>query len=76
MFNKIYNQFVNILTKNKTELPLIFINFDYQKWMTNGLIGSCAVHIHPVLADDEILQQQIKEIIDGIRERYDMHDMV
>jgi hypothetical protein len=76
MFDKLYNKLINKMTANKTKIPLLFILFDHVKFKETGKIGSCSVKIHPVLNDDVILKEQINAMIDGIRERYDMDDMV
>ena len=76
MFNYIYNKLVNIITKNKTAIPLLAITFDYVKFQNTGKVGSCQTRYHPVLKDDKILQHQLQAMIDGIRERYDMEEMI
>jgi hypothetical protein len=75
-YNTFYNTLVNKLTKNKTKILLLFIYFDHVKFKATGKVGSCTTSIHPVLANDELLKRQINTVIDGIRERYDMEDVV
>jgi transcription elongation factor GreA-like protein len=64
-----------LLTKNRTEIPLIFINFNYQKYKESGKIGSCMTHFHPMLRNDKKLEGAIGLIIDYVRENYDMEKM-
>ena len=64
-----------LLTKNRTEIPLLFINFDYQKYVESGKIGSCTVKLHPVLRDDENLDTMLKIVVSYIRNNYDMEKM-
>ena len=64
-----------LLTKNRTEIPLLFINFDHQKFIESGKIGSCTVKLHPVLKDDENLNAMLKIVIDYVRKNYDMEEM-
>lgn len=67
----------NLLTKNETEIPLLFINFNKKKYIEQGKENSCTVNIHPVIKmkDDEILKAKINDIIDYIRDNYDMNKL-
>lgn len=56
-----------LLTKNKTQISLYYVNFDYNKYRENGEICSCMAHLHPLLRDDEELNNKIKDTIDYIR---------
>ena len=61
-----------ILTKGYKEIPLVFINFNYELFKKNGEKDSCMIHIHPLLKNDEIIIAKIEDLIDYIRENYDM----
>lgn len=61
-----------LLTKNRTQIPLIYVTFDYQKFADNGKEGSCMSHVHPVIADDDNVKLKLNELIDYIRDNYDM----
>jgi hypothetical protein len=65
----------NLLTKKRTEIPLLFINFDYWKYKECGKIGSCTVKLHPILKDDEQLNEMLKIVVDYVRRNYDMEEM-
>ena len=62
----------NLLTKNKTEIPLLYITFDYQKYKQQGKLGSCTAHLHPMIRNDGHLISSINKLIDYIRDNYDM----
>ena len=65
----------NLLTKNKTQIPLLYVTFDYKKFKESGKVGSCMANVHPVIAKDEHIKQSINDLIDYIRDNYDMEDM-
>lgn len=64
-----------ILTKNRTQIPLIYVTFDYKKFKENGKVGSCTSSVHPVIANDDYIKLKVNELIDYIRDNYDMEDM-
>lgn len=66
----------NLLTKNKTQIPLLYVTFDYKKFTENGKIGSCMANAHPVIRNDENVILRINELIDYIRDNYDMEDII
>lgn len=72
MFNKILDFWLKKRTKDFTEIPLVFINFDYKKYSEDGEKGSCMVHFHPDLFEDKELHRMIYEVVDYIREHNDM----
>jgi len=63
----------NLLTKNKTEIPLIYVNFDYKKFKELGKYGSCVSKMHPLIQNDEHIKCELNKLIDYIRDRYDMN---
>jgi hypothetical protein len=65
-----------LLTKNFTEVPLILISFDYQKFKKFGKKNSCTIHIHPSIKSDDFLKEKVGEIIDYIRDNYDMKKLL
>ena len=65
----------NLLTKNKTQTPLLYVTFDYKKFKESGKVGSCMVNVHPVIKNDDNIKLKIYELIDYIRDNYDMEDM-
>lgn len=64
------------LTNNYTEIPIILVTFDYQKYVNYGNEGSCDIRTHPVFKDDEYVTTTIKELITHIREKYDMEKVI
>lgn len=65
-----------LLTKNTKEIPLFFVLFNYKKYRQSGKEGSCDLKLHPLLTEDEELKRQIKNIIDYIRDNYNMDKML
>lgn len=70
------NKLVDLLTKGKRCVPLIYINFNYQKYMQEGASGSCICNVHPDLAHDEKLITMMNEMVDYVRDNYDMNKLV
>jgi len=62
-------------TKNYTEVPLLLVVFDLNKYKTNGSKNSCMVKIHPELKGDKHIQTEINKVIDYIRDNYDMEKL-
>jgi len=67
--------FERLFTKNLTRIPLIWIDFNYKKYMADGAKGSCMAKIHPILRDDEHIKETINDLIDYIREDYNMDEI-
>lgn len=65
------NKLLKKLTKDYTEIPLLWVMFDYQKYQ-QSVEGSCMLHIHPDLGEDEKLKQMLNDVVDYIRDNYDM----
>ena len=64
-----------LLTKNRTQIPLLYVTFDYNKFKESGKVGSCMSNVHTVIAKDEYIKLKVNELIDYIRDNYDMEDM-
>ena len=62
-----------LLTKNRTQIPLLYVTFDYNKFKAEGNVGSCTSNVHPVIANDEHIKQSVNDLIDYIRNNYDMN---
>ncbi len=73
---KLANKIVDLLTKGKCCVPLIYINFNYQKYVQEGASGSCICNVHPDLAHDEKLITMMNEMVDYVRDNYDMNKLV
>jgi len=63
------------LTKNYTEVPLFWVDFNLEKYEKYGAENSCMVKIHPSLKDDEYVKQTLNDLVDYIRSNYDMNDL-
>ena len=72
MIKRICNWWIKFRTKNYTLIPLFTVTFDYNKFMAEGKAGSCTVHIHPDIAEDDFLEERLQQCIDYIRDNYDM----
>ena len=64
----------NKLTNNQTEIPLLTITFNRNKYKKFGKKNSCELKLHPMLKDD-ILKEKLNEIVDFIRDNYNMSEM-
>lgn len=69
---KIADKIVDLLTDKRRKVPLVIINFDYQRYMSSGEKGSCICNVHPELKDDEDLRDMLNDLVDHIRTNYDM----
>jgi len=69
-----FEKLVNKVTKNKTEIPLVFISLDLHKHRENKR-RSCDIKVHPIVAD-ETVKQKVNELIDYIRDNFDMEELV
>ena len=72
MVEKLCNLWLKHRTKNFTFIPLFIATFDYQKFQKDGKDGSCIIHLHPEIANDEFLKEKLCECANYIRDNYDM----
>ena len=56
------------LTKNSTEIPLFWVN--YNSKTSNK--RNCMAHIHPNLSGDKVVTESLNNLIDYIRDNYDI----
>lgn len=70
--NNMFNRWLKRKTKKFTIIPLFNITFNYQKFLKDGAKYSCDVHYHPDFKDDDKLRQMLYNVIDYIRDNYDM----
>lgn len=63
---------VKKLTKNYTEVPLLVVTFDLNKYNQNGAERSCDIRIHPEINDDYV-DEAVKQLITHIRNNCDMN---
>lgn len=72
MFQKLINLWIRHKTKNLTRIPLFTMTFNYRKYKAYGKKDSCTFHCHPDIVDDEFVKEKLHEIVDHIRDNYDM----
>lgn len=70
-----FNYLTRKLTKNHTEVPLFWVEFNLNKYNEFGAKNSCVAKIHPELAHDIFIQCQLNDTIDYIREHWDMEKL-
>ena len=46
--------------------------FDYRKYQQDGKTGSCTFYAHPEIAQDEFVKERLGEVVDHIRDNYDL----
>lgn len=67
--------FKELLTRNKTEIPLFWVNFNEQSFKKYGKEKSCVVKFHPLFKDDHHIESTLKDLVDYIRNNYDMYQL-
>jgi hypothetical protein len=72
MFRKLFNMWIRYKTKNFTRIPLFTMVFDYRKYKQDGKPGSCTFYAHPDIAQDEFVKEKLGEVVDHIRDNYDL----
>lgn len=64
-----------LLTKKFTKVPLIFISFNLKRYFKYGEKDSCTISIHPTLKNDKYIKHLLNDLVDYIRENYDMESL-
>lgn len=64
-----------LLTKDFTKIPLFRIDFNLKKYEETGPKDTCTAHIHPSLKKDEHIEKTLRDLIDYIRDNYDMDEL-
>lgn len=72
MIERIINCWIRRKTKNLTEIPLFTMAFNYRKYKADGKKDSCTMHCHPDIANDEFVKSKLQEVVDYIRDNYDL----
>ena len=72
MKRTIFNMWLRHRTKNLTRIPLFTMTFDYRKYKQDGKPGSCTFYAHPDIARDEFVKEKLCEVVDHIRDNYDL----
>lgn len=61
-----------LLTNNLKEIPLLNVTFNYTKFKYTGKVNSCMCNLHPMLQNDDKLIKMTNDLVDYIRDNYDM----
>lgn len=72
MIKRIVNRWIRRKTKNLTEIPLFTMTFNYRKYKTDGKKDSCMFYAHPDIANDEFVKSKLQEVVDYVRDNYDL----
>ena len=72
MFKILCRLYIRKKTKNLTRIPLFTIIFDYRKYKADGKKGSCMFYAHPDIAKDKFVKEKLCEVVDYIRDNYDL----
>ena len=48
------------------------MTFNYPKYKAEGKKDSCTFHAHPDIAQDEFVKSKLQEVVDHIRDNYDL----
>lgn len=72
MIERIVNRWIRRKTKNLTEIPLFTMVFNYRKYEAEGKEDSCMFYTHPDIADDKFVKSKLQEVVDYIRNNYDL----
>ena len=70
-----YKGLMKKLTNDFNDVPLFYVNFNLNKYLKNGAKGSCVAKVHPTLTEDEYIKNQLNDLIDYIRDNYDMEEL-
>lgn len=65
-----------LLTKNFKQVPLFWVTFNYQLFKKIGSKHTCTFRVHPNLQYDEYIQETLNNLVDYIRNKYDMKEML
>jgi hypothetical protein len=52
------------------------MTFDYRKYKRYGKKNSCTFHCLPEIANDEFVKEKLCEVVDYVRDNYDLDEMV
>lgn len=72
MFNKISK----LLTSNYRKIPLFIVYFNYKKYRKDGKKNSCLFKHHPIFKDDKYIKETLNNLVDYIRDKYNIEDII
>ena len=76
MIEWIFNHWLCRKTKNLTQIPIFYMTFDYRKYKRYGKENSCTFHCLPKIANDEFVKNRLSEVVDYVRDNYDLDEIV
>ena len=76
MIEWIFNHWLCRKTKNLTQIPIFYMTFDYRKYKKYGKENSCTFHCLPEIANDEFVKNRLSEVVDYVRDNYDLDEVV
>lgn len=72
MIKWLINMMIRRKTKNLTRIPLFTMTFNYRKYKSDGKKDTCTFYCHPEIAQDEFVKEKLCEVVDYIRDNYDL----
>ena len=72
MINKLAQLWYKRKTKNLKCIPLFTMVFDYPKYRRDGKKNRCLFYAHPELQNDQFVKERLCEVVDYIRDEYDL----
>ena len=71
----LFNLWFRCKTKNLTRIPLFTMIFDYRKYQKYGKSNSCTFYTHPEIAQDEYVKEKLQDVVDYVRDNYDIEKL-
>lgn len=65
----------NGINTKVANIPLFWVEFNRKLFKENGKAGSYMANTHPIIRKDEYVVQTINNLVDYIRDNYDMDEM-
>lgn len=72
MIKRLINMIIRRKKKNLTRIPLFTMTFNYRKYKSDGKKDTCTFFCHPEIANDEFVKEKLCEVVDYIRDNYDL----
>lgn len=73
MIKWLINMMIRRKTKNLTRIPLFTMTLNYRKYKSDGKKDTCTFYCHPEIAQDEFVKEKLCEVVDYIRDNYDLY---
>lgn len=69
---RLANLYIRCKTKNLKRISLFVMTFNYPKYKAEGKKDSCMFYAHPNIVQDEFVKSKLQEVVDHIRDNYDL----